>query len=132
MHLNYDCLRDVLIALEKSLEIINDNGELSYSSVSLEQIASLPDVKGYLYEDVYYVISNLSQAGFIEAQFEFSSDVVSDCVVTDITYQGHMFLRNIHDETIWLALKRRFGPVMNVSLPVIAEFVGQMLLKSST
>lgn len=133
MFLDYDCLRDVLIALERGLEISAGNGsrmEISFSSMSLSDLIQSEELSGYPPEDVFYAVYNLRQAGYISALIDHAGDAVYACVVTDITYAGHMFLRSIHDETIWTSVKKRLGPAINASLPVVSEVAAQLIFRS--
>ena len=127
MHLNYDCLRDVLIALEKLLEIRTDDS-FEFSMLSIESLLQDCDIVGYSLADVFYCVYNLEQAGYIDASILRSGTLVHECVIFDITYSGHMFLRSIHDETVWSLLKKKFGPAFSASLPVLQQMAGQMML----
>lgn len=136
MHLNYECLRDVLLALERHLDVANasnipDYLSISFSRFSLERICKLDDLAGYSSEDVFYVLYNLKQAGFIDAHIEICQGSLYHCVVQDITYEGHMFLRTISNETIWDMLKKKLGPAFSASLPVIQDVASHLILTSA-
>lgn len=127
MHLNYDCLRDVLITLEKRLEILYD-GSFEFPYISVQSLMQDPEIAPYSIEDVFYCIHNLQQAEYVSATFLRSDTVVHECVVYDITYAGHMFLRSIKDETIWTMVKKKFGPAINASLPVVQQIAAKCIL----
>lgn len=129
MHLNYDCLRDVLIVLEKLLDVRADDS-FEFSMVSIQMVMRDPDIAGYQIEDVFYCIHNLEQAGYVDACIVRSGTYVHECAVTDITYSGHMFLRSIRDETIWSMVKKRFGPSISASLPAVQQVAGKLILQS--
>lgn len=126
MHLNYECLRDVLIVLEKLLTVRNDD-VFEFCAVSLDALLADPDIVGYLPADVFYVVHNLHQAGFIEAHFVRSGVFVHEAYILDITYAGHMFLRNIKDMTIWSMLRKKCGPAFTASLPVLQQLAGDLI-----
>lgn len=133
MHLNYDCLRDVLIELEKRLDIVNSSEltglvSLRFKYLSIDRLCSFDELSPYPAEDVFYAIHNLHQAGFIEADIEIVSGIVSRCVVCDITHPGHEFLRSIKDETIWTLIKRKYGPQINASLPLLQDVACKLIL----
>ena len=128
MHLNYDCLRYVLISLEKNLSIVGVDGALSFQPLSLQDLMDDPDVGCYPVEDVFYAVHNLSQAGYISASIGYDIGMDDYCFINDITYDGHMFLRSIADETIWTMVKKRFGPVITASLPLIQQIAGKLIL----
>lgn len=128
MHLNYDCLRDVLIVLQKLLDVRHEgNGVFSFSVVSIDDLMADPDITGYPVEDVFYCIHNLSQADYIDAQILHSGSYAHQCCVSDITYAGHMFLRNISDATIWSTLKKKLGPGIDAALPVVFDLAGKLI-----
>lgn len=129
MHLNYDCLRDVLIALEKLLNV-KAGDSFTFSLVSVQDLMQDPDIIGYRVEDVFYCVHNLEQAGFVDACISRSGIYVHEFAVMDITYAGHMFLRSIQDVTIWSLLKKRIGPALTVSLPVLQEIAGKLALQN--
>lgn len=137
MYLNYDCLRDVLLVLERRLLIVEkpdfllggDCMRLSFSCVSLEELMADDDIVGYSKADVFYCIHNLEQAGYITAYIEYAGDCIQECIVTDITYSGHMFLRNVSDSTIWSAVKEKLGPGLNAALPVVFDLAGKLIAK---
>lgn len=128
MHLNYECLRDVLIALERLLSVHADDS-FEFSMVSVQMLMQDPDIVDYREEDVFYCVHNLHQAGYVDACIVRSGIYVHECAVTDITYEGHMFLRTIRDETIWTMLKRKFGPSIQASLPVVQQVAGKLILQ---
>lgn len=131
MYLNYECLRDVLLSLERNLAFDHDDYGLSFPSYSLSDLMSDPDVGCYSLEDVFYAVHNLLQAGYINASIGYDIGMTNYCSISDVTYEGHMFLRNIHDETIWSTVKKKFGPAINASLPVVAEYAAKLILLSA-
>ena len=127
MHLNYDCLRNVLLALEKLLEI-QTGDSYEFCMISIQELMNDPGVARYPEEDVFYCVHNLEQAGFVKTCRVESGIYVHDLVVFDITYAGHMFLRNISSETVWTMVKKKFGPAISASLPVVQQLAGQIIL----
>ena len=131
MYLNYDCMRDTLIALADNLNIHQDsNGNIDFCGMYLTDLTALDDLMGYRAEDVYYSLYNLYQAGYIHIVLDDSEIFNANSMISDITFAGHMFLRNIENITIWNLLKKRFGPALNVSLSVLTEAASQLLLRS--
>ena len=128
MHLNYDCLRDVLLSLERNLSFVQDDYGLSFPEYSLQDLMSDPDVGCYLLDDVFYAVHNLAQAGYINASIGYDIGMTEYCSISDITYEGHMFLRSIADETIWTEIKKRFGPVIRASLPIVQQVASKCVL----
>ena len=148
MVLNYDCLRCVLLVLEDMLKVDqvqrchvpgstpNDIAHdkklyIRFQSITLDVLIQADLLRPYEKEDIFYAVHNLEQAGFISAYIKRAGNCVMACSVSDITYNGHMFLKNIHDDTVWATVKKKIGPLVNASLPVIFETSAQILLGRS-
>ncbi len=125
MELNYDCFRQVLIVLEDKLTFNQEDPDdpycISYPSYSISDLITDNKLKGYSIFEVFYALSNLEQAGYITANIGFGSDVLDDCNVTDITFSGHMFLKNIRDDGIWNKVKAGLGRVGGASLTIASQ-----------
>lgn len=128
MVLNYDCMRDVLLSLERNMNFVQDDYGLSFPDYSLHDLMNDPDVGCYPIEDVFYAVHNLSQAGYITATIGYEIGMTDYCSISDITYEGHMFLRSIADETIWTEVKKKFGPVIRASLPIVQQVASKCVL----
>lgn len=121
MKLNLDCIRAILLKLEEL-----PYGE-SYSSVNFGGLCST-----YSQEDIDYSIKKLTEAHFIETDVSELSDE-SYTYILDITYEGHQFLANIRDNTIWHNVKgisKKIGVNSVVALTQIAATVMSELVKN--
>lgn len=105
MKLNLDCIRAILLKLEEL-----PYGE-SYSSVNFGGLCST-----YSQEDIDYSIKKLTEAHFIETDVSELSDE-SYTYILDITYEGHQFLANIRDNTIWHVV--RIGLPRLISIRIV-------------
>lgn len=128
MRLNYDCLRDVLLSLERNLSFDQTEGGISFPDCYLRDLMKDPKIAEYSIEDVFYCVHNLSQAGYITASLDYHFGMIDYCCINDITYSGHMFLRSIADENTWSSIKKKFGPVIQASLPVIQTVASKYIL----
>lgn len=110
MKLNPDCLRDILIVMEKAgyLE------ELSPQSV----YDALPN---YLEEEINYSIIKLKEAGFIDAIIKEYNTGIAILRLDDITYRGHQFLADIRSDTVWNNVKEVSKKVGSNSLTAISQ-----------
>ena len=116
MKLLHDCIRDVLLCLEDNLE---DNRVISTQKV-------LETIQDYSLEDINYTCKKLNEAGYIKAKQYIGREIV----ITEITYNGHMFLDNIRDNAIWKETKSKISKLASVSLPVIQQVASQLIAKS--
>ena len=95
MQLNPDCIRDILITMEKQ----PFNHPVNFDDM-------LPLLENHYDSNVVeYNALKLKEAGFIRAIT--SSDTEGEYLVTffDITYSGHQFLANIRSDNIWNDVK---------------------------
>lgn len=106
MTLNYDCIRDILLFLEKNLEYTNDPISLEHKRLSInETIDKLSNT--YEKTDIQYSIEKLYEAHYISMpniKYNNLHYIVSGSI-DDITWEGHDFLNNIREKTIWEATK---------------------------
>ena len=117
MELKKDCVRDVLLYLEKNL---NYNEEVFANKIEL---------KKYSKEDIYYTCEKLSEAGFLNVKIDkFIMSETPLIMIKSITYEGHQFLDNIRDENVWKETKNRLSIIKDVSLNVIGQVASAVIL----
>lgn len=119
MKLNADCIRDVLLELEKSLTYRTDEeGRLEKNSVSLHELDCV--LIRYTKEDIFYTLSNLDQAGYIKMTIKGAGNSIYLCLVNCITFQGHEFLEKIRNDQSWVKVKAGAAAIRNYSLDAIS------------
>ena len=119
MKLNADCIRDVLLELEKSLIYRTDEeGRLEKNTVSLHDLDCI--LIRYSKEDIFYTLSNLNQAGYINMTVKGADNSFYLCFVNCITFQGHEFLEKIRSDQSWSKVKAAAEAVRNYSLDAIS------------
>lgn len=96
MKINDDCIRDVLLYLEKNL-IISE--ELEFKHIDLDSLVEA--LTDYPRQDIFYSVYNLNDIGFINAMIQYGDGHVYSCLITNINYEGHEFIKNIRDNNIW-------------------------------
>ena len=125
MRLNPDCMRSVLIEMERA-----DYRE-TIEAQTLYQ--SLPE---YSEDDINYTISKLQEAGFIEATIMYADDDPYYISVSDITYDGHQFLANIRKDNVWSKVKNiaegigalSIGSISQIATAVVTELINKHLV----
>ena len=119
MKLNADCIRDVLLELEKSLTYrVNEDDQLEKNTVSLHELDCI--LIRYTKEEIFYTLSNLEQAGYIKMSVNWSGNSVYRCSVNCITFQGHEFLEKIRNDLSWVKVKAGAAAIRNYSLDAIS------------
>ena len=123
MKINYDCMRDVLIALEK---LINIDQNLEFNIVTLPDLQEeLPKQNN---QDIVYSVVMLEQAGYIKATIKYASNAVYCILISGITIDGHRYLDSIRSPKIWEAIKEKFkDKAIDLSFELIPK-VGALLL----
>lgn len=120
MKLNYDCIRDVLLEIEKSQMVSTSaDGDVQMEALWIEKIYSaLPK---YSKEDIFYSLFNLEQAGYVDLSIQWMSGCVRNCAINHMTFMGHEFLNSIRDSKRWKAIKSGLSVIKDYSLSAIGE-----------
>ena len=74
MKLNLECIRSVMLSLERELSFTDDGDCLTKNDVSLERLCEL--LPEYQKEDIFYSLFNLDQAGYLNISVHWASDSV--------------------------------------------------------
>ncbi len=124
MKLNYDCVRSVLLTVEKSKTI---DEELNLNPLTVETI--FEQLPKYEDNEILYTIENLKEAGYINAALQFAAGHFIDGAVSSITYSGHEYLDNIREPEVWRKVKAMLKNAGAITLPLISQ-AAQMLIGS--
>lgn len=118
MVLKSDCIRDVLIAIEKMQHYVtNEDGEIAEETLLIESIYS--ELPKYSKEDIYYTLFSLDQAGLINITEKWAGNSLYFCAINYLTFSGHEFLAKIRDEERWHGIKKALPAIRNYSLDAI-------------
>lgn len=124
MKLNYDCVRSVLLTVEKSKTI---DEELNLNPLTVETI--FEQLPKYEDNEILYTIEKLKEAGYINAALQFAAGHFIDGAVSSITYSGHEYLDNIREPDVWRKVKAMLKNAGAITLPLISQ-AAQMLIGS--
>ena len=124
MKLNYDCVRSVLLTVEKSKTI---DEELNLNPLTVETI--FEQLPKYEDNEILYTIEKLKEAGYINAALQFAAGHFIDGAVSSITYSGHEYLDNIREPEVWRKVKAMLKNAGAITLPLISQ-AAQMLIGS--
>lgn len=130
MKLNYDCVRDVLLALEESLTIdVEDDGDYSYNSLLSNEIIQLDRLSKYSKKDIIYSVLKLIEVGYLNGDIYNEGDGLISFCVNDIKYKGHEFLQAIKSDTVWEDVKKITIKIGSISLPIISSIASNVISK---
>lgn len=124
MKLNYDCVRSVLLTVEKSKTI---DEELNLNPLTVETI--FEQLPKYEDNEILYTIEKLKEAGYINAALHFAAGHFIDGAVSSITYSGHEYLDNIREPEVWRKVKAMLKNAGATTLTLISQ-AAQMLIGS--
>lgn len=115
MKLNHNCVRDMLLFLEK---------ELYDKPLKIQNIANSFE-KIYTEDEIVYTFQKLEEAKFIVT----SSDKVCNkhSLVKTITWKGHNFLDNIRDDKIVQLAKNACKNLKSFSIEVFADVCKEII-----
>lgn len=119
MKLNPDCIRAVMLEIEKSWKLETDyKGNIRMGTLDINTLyEALPNFDK---KDIFYSLYNLHQAEYLELSiFWADGGVAYDCTVNYMTFTGHQFLDKIRDTQNWSKVKKGLDVVRNYSLDAI-------------
>ena len=120
MELNQECIRDLLIYMEQ-YQPVRSSGIIQPFKV--RRFYTDENAPKYEAAEITVAVQYLNDKKLIVSPNPNSS--VSHIQIDRITAKGYDYLGLIRDQSMWHALKKRFGKVFASSGPVIVE----MLLK---
>lgn len=121
MRLNPDCIRAVLVEMEKA----------DYMQ-QLQMQTIYDQLPKYSRSDIDYSVIKMHEAGLIDAVIKpIKGNYPAILSLKDITYSGHQFLANIREDNIWNDVKgvaKKVGSssvdaIMQIASNVIAELI---------
>lgn len=123
MHLNKDCIRDLLLYFEEHLEA-NEIYQMNFN-----------ELDGYSKNDIYYTAIQLLDAKLIVGKSFIVKSKFPLISVKRISRQGHEFLDNIRPKTVWDKTKdickelgtNSIDAIVKVSSAVITEIIKNKL-----
>lgn len=91
MKLNNDCIRAVMLEIEKRHKVtVDEENNASFDTLWIDELYdALPQ---YTKEDIFYSLYNLDQAGYVSISTDSGDDAITMCAINYMTYSGHEFL----------------------------------------
>lgn len=108
MKLNPDCIRDILLAVERTTD---HEHEMRYAEDDTEDLNYTP-------REVFYHIDQCEQFGLIRG---VRRTLDGAYYIRDLTPAGHEFLANIRSETLWNTTKETAKKVGSFSLDTLTK-----------
>lgn len=124
MKLNNDCVRDILLFVEKEQKVEENNGDFVFSEITPDLLF---DGIKQSKEDIIYTVVMLEQAGFIDAAFSYGNDSLGDFTINSLTYEGHEFIEKIKSENVWGKTKTVSKAVGSASISILSQIATQVI-----
>ena len=125
MKLNLDCVRDILLFLEKQNNVnLSEDGEISWVPVRIEDL--FEGLNKYNRREVFYAVHNMEQAGLLDCSTEYADDSLDYCFINYITFEGHEFLEGVRGNKRWASVKKVAEKVGVFSFQVLASIAQSM------
>lgn len=121
MKLDYDCLRSLLLKLEASENLDDD---LHYQYMTLDDMAeALPKFTKSM---IAYTTLKAKEGDLINASIMNADGCIYACTYSSLTYDGHQFLENIRNDSIWDKTKSIAKEIGCSSLRSLASIAGKV------
>uniref|UniRef100_UPI00403F7D23 DUF2513 domain-containing protein n=1 Tax=Lentilactobacillus hilgardii TaxID=1588 RepID=UPI00403F7D23 len=118
MELNHDCVRDILLWVEKNA---------SLKPVRTDTVVNSLD-SNWTDDELVYCIIQLNEAELLDGGASMSNGGISINEIKKITWKGHEYLDNIRDDTIWRKTKKTvFSKVGSASLSIVSSVAAKIL-----
>lgn len=122
MELNYDCIRDVLLAIEK----------VTTFDKSFTLYNNLENLQQYTIEELQYHFRQCDLAGFL---YDYQPFMDGDISVLDLSFQGHEFLHSIRTDKVWFKTKdickelgiKTLNGIIQISSQIISQIISDKL-----
>ena len=112
MKLNPDCIRDILISVE---EATDGSSVFRYGKDNVKH----EHLKKYEHNEIFYHMQQCKMAGLIVGFQPFDD---GDCVlIMDLSPDGHEFLANVRQDSIWNKTKEISAKVGSSSLSTLMQ-----------
>ncbi|MCA1233286.1 DUF2513 domain-containing protein [Bacillus velezensis] len=112
MKLKHDCVRDILLTIEDIKEF--------NVFLPIQKLMKQDKLINYSKDDICYTLFKLEEAGFINLQVASFQEGNFPLGITDMTYQGHEFLKNIRQSSVWSETKSLASKVGSTSLTILS------------
>ncbi len=135
MNLNESCVRDILIFCKDNIDYKElSDGTFHVVSVSLQQLFDSYLNSSYSRKEIMYTVLKLDEINFIKISNrnpEKSTSYINNCMINEVTYNGHKFLAATEPETVWDKTKGIIGKVGNHTLEFVENVAHDVAVESA-
>ena len=126
MRLNHDYVRDILLYIEKNLDYKDSSNPSYHKEMIFGKLLADDTFCNHNKEELTYALELLIKEHFIECAKEpyFVRGSLMSADIIGLTWNGHAFLDNIRNDTIWNAVKEKSKKIGKVSITALASAAG--------
>ena len=129
MRLNPDCIRAVLLCVESSesrdgyylFRFSNADEDFLFNESQDDSSLSIntcPELSGFTEDEIRYHIKQCHNAGLIDMS---TDSVLDNCLINDLTPEGHEFLAEIREDNNWTQIKNIAHKIGCTSLETLSN-----------
>ena len=128
MRLNHDCIRDILLYIEKKLDYEDPSNPTYHKDIFFGILLTDNYFEKYDKQELTYALELLIKEKFIDCEKEpyFVRGGLMNANIIGLTWNGHAFLDDIRNDTTWNAVKEKSKKVGSVSIMAMAGAAGQL------
>lgn len=114
MKLNRECVRDLMLYLEESLDDKN--------SIEILNLKLLD----YSEDEIIYTAKKLIEAQYLNGKAQYASNNIYRFPILSITFSGHNFLDNIRPQGTWDIVNEKTKSIGSVSIEIMSSIAAQI------
>lgn len=114
MKLNRECVRDLMLYLEESLD---DKNFIDVLGIKLSD---------YSEDEIVYTAKKLIEAQYLNGKAQYASNKIYRFPIASITFSGHNFLDNIRPQGTWDMVNEKTKSIGSVSIEIISSIAAQI------
>lgn len=118
MRLDYDCIRDILFTVEETTT-------LAMPCFINQNYREYKRLEKYDFEKLAY---HVHQCALHDYFTDVEFDEQWNCIIKDLSAQGHDFICSIRDNTLWNKVKRSVAELGSASLQLIPQIAQSLIL----
>lgn len=129
MRLNHDYIRNILLFIEENLNYKEYTDMPSYHKTpSFAEVLSDEYFMDYNQEELLYAMELLIREKYIQCTKEpyFVNGSLMSADIVGLTWNGHQFLDNVRNDTVWNAVKEKAKQYGQFSIKTLASAAGSL------
>jgi hypothetical protein len=97
------------------------------NDIHKHSLKEIPMLQPYELEEIIYAAQRLSEAKYINAEFQYAADEIHTFYITSLTWDGHQFLDNISDDDVWNKAKSIASKFSSVSISALSNIASNVI-----